>query len=71
MPPVLDMKIKEIRAAVLREWFALPPDRRATESQAAQFSEKAVLSHGLPADSDASATIKGWLVRYTGLNPLV
>jgi len=71
MPPVIDSNVKEIRAAVLREWFALPPGKRATQEQASQFSEKVVFSHALPSDSDAVETIKGWLVRYTGLNPLV
>jgi hypothetical protein len=65
-----DMKVKEARAAILREWFALAPDQRANESQAAEFADKATGAHGLPANGDGIATIRVLLARYTGLNPI-
>lgn len=58
--------IKQARAVVLREWFALAPDQRATETQAAQFADRAMQAHAIPATTD----IKGWLARYTGLKPI-
>lgn len=57
---------KQARAVILREWFALAPEQRATESQAAQFADRAMQAHDMPATTD----IKGWLVRYTGLKPI-
>ncbi len=61
--------IKQTRADILREWFALAPDQRATEIQAASFADRALQSHGLDANRESSALIKSWLVRYTGLRP--
>jgi hypothetical protein len=65
-----EMQVKEIRAAILREWFALAPDQRATMSQAAMFADKAIKAHGFAADGDAGATVQAWLARYTGLTPI-
>jgi hypothetical protein len=64
-----EMQVKEVRAAILREWFALAPDQRATLSQAALFADKAIKTHGFSADGDA-ATVQAWLARYTGLTPI-
>jgi hypothetical protein len=64
------MDIKQARAVILREWFALSPDQRATETQAAQFADRAMQAHEIPVSNDNSLMIKRWLVRYTGLKPL-
>ena len=64
------MDIKQARAVILREWFALSPDQRATESQAALFADKAMQAHEIPVSNDNSQMVKGWLVRYTGLKPI-
>jgi hypothetical protein len=69
MAPVSDMKAKEARAAILREWFALAPDQRATTRQAAQFADKAQIPYNLPANGNANVMIRGWLAPYIGLNP--
>jgi hypothetical protein len=70
MAPITEMKIKEIRAAVLRRWFALPPAQRATEQQAAAFADETMAQHALDPDSGAQAMIREWLSRYTGLKPM-
>jgi hypothetical protein len=54
----------------LRAWFALPPEQRATDNQAAQFAERAQIYYNLPANDNANVMIKGWLARYIGLNPI-
>ena len=70
MAIVSDMKAKETRAAILRAWFALPPEQRSTDNQAAQFAERAQIYYNLPANDNANVMIKGWLARYIGLNPI-
>jgi hypothetical protein len=42
------MNKQEIRRAVIREWMALPRDKRQTEGQTAGFAVKAVQRHELP-----------------------
>lgn len=70
MAVVSDMRVKETRAAILRDWFALPPDQRATVNQADLFAERAQIYYNLPANDNARVMIKDWLARYIGLNPL-
>ncbi len=69
MSPVTEMKLKEIRAAILRRWFSLPPEQRATEQQAASFADETIQLHAIP-DDDAHAKITALLSRYTGLKPI-
>jgi hypothetical protein len=45
---MLPMKKQVIRRAVIREWMALPRDKRQTVEQAASFAAKAVQGHALP-----------------------
>ena len=42
------MNKQEIRRAVIREWMALPRDKRETEEQTAGFAVKAVQRYELP-----------------------
>ena len=42
------MNRHETRRAVIREWMALPRDKRQTEEQTAGFAAKAVQRYELP-----------------------
>ena len=61
------MNKQEIRRAVIREWMALPRDKRQTEEQTAGFAVKAVQRHELPRSrNDAYQVMMGWLLPRTG-----
>jgi hypothetical protein len=61
------MKKQVIRRAVIREWMALPRDRRHTVEQAASFAEKAVQGHALPRSRhDPHSVMMSWLLPRTG-----
>ena len=61
------MTKQKSRRAVIREWMALPPDKRQTEEQAAGFAAKAVERHKLPRSrNNAYPVIMGWLLPRTG-----
>lgn len=55
------------RRAVIREWMALPGNKRQTEKQTAGFVAKAVERHKLPRSrNDAVRVMMGWLLPRTG-----
>ncbi len=55
------------RRAVIREWMALPRDKRQNEEQAARFVAKAIERHTLPrSGNDAVRVMMGWLLPRTG-----
>ncbi len=59
------MNKQEIRRAVIREWMALPRDKRQTEETG--FAVKAVQRHELPRSrNDAYQVMMGWLLPRTG-----
>jgi hypothetical protein len=61
------MNRQEIRRAVIREWMALPRDKRQTEQQTSEFAAKAVQSHELPRSRrDPYREMMDWLVPRTG-----
>ena len=61
------MNKQEIRRAVIREWMALPCDKRQTAEQTASFAVKAVHRHELPRGrDDAYQVMMGWLLPRTG-----
>jgi hypothetical protein len=61
------MNKQKIRRAVIREWMALPRDKRQTERQTANFAVKAAQLHELPRSrSDACQVMMGWLLPRTG-----
>ena len=56
-----------VRRAVIREWMALPRDKRQAEEQAAGFAAKAVQRHKLPRSrNDVYRVMMGWLLPRTG-----
>jgi hypothetical protein len=60
------MNKQEIRRAVIREWMALPHDKRQTEEQTTSFAVKAVQRHELPRSrNDAYKVMMGWLLPRT------
>ncbi len=64
---VLRMKKQVIRRAVIREWMALPRDKRQTAEQAADFAEKAVRGDALPRSRrDPHRVMLRWLLPRTG-----
>jgi hypothetical protein len=61
------MKRQETRRTVIREWMALPPEKRHTEKQAAYFAAKAVQHYELPRRRrDPFLVMMDWLVPRTG-----
>jgi hypothetical protein len=54
----------ETRRKVIREWMALPKDKRATEDQAKPFAEKAL--ERLPSSRDPLRQIMRWLLPRVG-----
>ncbi len=61
------MKKQVIRRAVIREWMALPRDKRQTVEQAASFAEKAGQVHALPRSRrDPRQVMMSWLNPRTG-----
>jgi hypothetical protein len=64
---ILPMKKQVIRRAVIREWMALPRDKRQTLQQATNFVEKAVQGHVLPRSRrDPHRVMMSWLLPRTG-----
>jgi hypothetical protein len=61
------MNKQEIRRAVIREWMALPPEKRQTDEQTADFAGKAVQRHKLPRSRrDPHQVMMDWLLPRTG-----
>jgi len=47
---------------IIREWMALPKNRRRTEDDALSFATKAAERHALKGPGDSSARIMAWLL---------
>lgn len=61
------MTKQESRRAVIREWMALPRDKRQTEEQTADFVAKAIERHKLSRSrNDVYRVMMGWLLPRTG-----
>jgi len=61
------MSKQDIRRTVIREWMALPRDKRQNGTQAADFAAKAVQRHELPRSRhDPHRVMMGWLLPRTG-----
>jgi hypothetical protein len=61
------MKRQEIRREVIREWMALPREKRQSAQQTADFAAKAVEKHQLPRSSrDPRQVMMDWLLPRTG-----
>ena len=61
------MKFHETRRKIIRQWMALPKDKRQTEEQAVAFAKKAADQNELPRSRrDPYQTIVGWLLLRTG-----
>jgi len=61
------MNRQEIRRTVIREWMALPRDKRQTEEQAAGFAAKTLQRHELPRSRrEPRRVMMGWLLPRTG-----
>jgi hypothetical protein len=61
------MNKQEIRRAVIREWMALPHDKRQTEEQTSSFAVMAAQRHELPRSrNNACQVMMGWLLPRTG-----
>jgi hypothetical protein len=61
------MNKQEIRRTVIREWMALPRDKRQTEEHAAGFAAKTLQSHELPRSRrDPHRVLMGWLLPRAG-----
>jgi hypothetical protein len=61
------MNKQEIRRTVIREWMALPRDKRLTEEQTAGFAAEAVKRHELPRSRrDPYLVMMDWLRPRTG-----
>ena len=61
------MNKQNIRRTVIREWMALPRDKRQTEEQTAGFAAKTLRRHELPRSRrDPYRVMMGWLLPRTG-----
>ena len=61
------MNKQNIRRTVIREWMALPRDKRQTEAQTADFAAKAVQRHQLPRSRrDPNQVMMSWVLPRTG-----
>jgi hypothetical protein len=61
------MKRQEIRRQVIREWMALPRDKRAGIEQMADFAAKAAQKHQLPPSRrEPQQVMMDWLLPRTG-----
>jgi hypothetical protein len=57
----------ETRRKIIRQWAALPTDKRQTAEQAAAFAKKAVDENGLqPSRRDPYQRVMSWLLPRTG-----
>ena len=60
------MKIQETRRKVIREWMALPRDKRENKEQTADFAARAVQEHKLPRSRrDPREVMMDWLLPRT------
>ena len=55
-----------LRRTIIREWIALPPERRRTAEQAAAFAAKAVENHVFGRGTDPQARVRIWLAPRIG-----
>jgi hypothetical protein len=57
------MNKQKIRRTVIREWMALPRDKRQTEEQTISFAVMAAQRHELPPSrNNACQVMMGWLL---------
>jgi hypothetical protein len=62
-----DMKGNEARRKIIRQWMALPKDKRETAEQAAAFAQKAAEQNQLQRSRrDTFERVMGWLLPRTG-----
>ena len=54
----------DTRRKIIREWRALPKDKRQTEEQAGPFAKKAM--ERIPSSGDPYRQIMGWLLPRIG-----
>jgi hypothetical protein len=54
------------RRAIIREWMALPRDKRQTGEQAAAFALKATEKHNFQCSGDRQRRIVAWLMPRVG-----
>jgi hypothetical protein len=56
----------DARRTIIREWMALPRDKRETQEQTANFAKKAIERHQVPCSRDPYQAIITWLLPRTG-----
>jgi hypothetical protein len=56
----------QARRSIIREWMALPRDKRETPEQAAAFARKAAEKHEVPFSGDPRQRVMAWLLPRTG-----
>jgi hypothetical protein len=54
----------EMRRKIIREWMALPTDKRQTEEQVRPFAKKAM--ERIPSTGDPYRRVMSWLLARTG-----
>jgi hypothetical protein len=71
-PPLQEYPLKnpdhDARRTVIREWMALPKDKRQSEAQALSFAAGAAERHSVKGPGDSSARVIGWLLPRVGRN---
>ena len=62
-----DMEVHETRRKIIRQWIALPKDKRQTAEQAAAFAERAVEQNEVQRSRrDPYQRVIGWLSPRVG-----
>jgi hypothetical protein len=56
----------DARRTIIREWMALPRDKRQIPEQTANFAKRAMESHQVPCSGDPYQSIMAWLLPRTG-----
>ena len=54
------------RRAIIREWMALPRDKRQTQEQVAAFAVKSLEKHKFRCSGDPQRRIMAWLLPRSG-----
>ena len=66
-PETVDMEDHETRRKIIRQWMALPKDKRQTAEQAAAFAELVVEQNELQSSRrDPDQRVIGWLLPRVG-----
>ena len=56
----------DARRTIIREWMSLPPDKRETKEQVADFATKVLEKHKFRCSGDRHQRVVAWLLPRSG-----